>query len=409
MIRYFTYYSCGGYKDIYVGSDNDSSPASYFIPLLNVWKKNDKPGNAEKIERAESVQHVELITKNNSAGFPSECNLMFSHGGYNAIYRTLHDGKACLCIRDIPNGTKDEEGREIPFNFMFLASGQESIEKLDRFASEYLYKSNEINGLIANAISYDYVINGVKFDLTRLNALLSTNGEDSLALYHQAGTIDYLKITSRNQTALALKEQNIDEKKVKSAWDSNGVFYGNLQYLKKGVKDKIGSLSEQESPDIVKEDYSSSAEDSLEESSTDDSVDQPNLADTKACESHEKKENDEMAKESNVEDTANTPQNNLASEISSIIESKIKQIEQKLSLLAKAEDIGEIHSLLERISTDHSLVFNNISSKLDNLNERSETLTSHPQESIELDLKNKFYLIAGGCLVVGFVLGALIF
>ena len=124
---------------------------------------------------------------------------------------------------------------------------------------------------------------------------------------------------------------------------------------------------------------------------------------------HEKEENDEMAKESNVEDTANTPQNNLASEISSIIESKIKQIEQKLSLLAKAEDIGEIHSLLERISTDHSLVFNNISSKLDNLNEHSETLTSHPQESIELDLKNKFYLIAGGCLVVGFVLGALIF
>ena len=39
MIRYFTYYSCGGYKDIYVGSDNDSSPASYFIPLLNDWKK----------------------------------------------------------------------------------------------------------------------------------------------------------------------------------------------------------------------------------------------------------------------------------------------------------------------------------------------------------------------------------
>ena len=55
MIRYYTYYSCGGYKDLFIGSDVDQADASYFIPLLNVWKKSDKPGMAEKIKRAEML------------------------------------------------------------------------------------------------------------------------------------------------------------------------------------------------------------------------------------------------------------------------------------------------------------------------------------------------------------------
>lgn len=232
MIKYFTYYSCGGYKDIYIGSDKDSAPSSYLIPLLNIWKKSNKPENAEKIARAESVQHVELITKSNSAGFPSECNLMFSHGGYCAIYRTLTDGRVCLCIRDISNGATDEEGRETPFNFLFLADDQESILKLDRLAVEYLSNDNEINESIAHAISYDYKVNGVKFDLSELNSLLPPKSESSSALYHEAGTIDYLKIASRLQLPVALKEQNLVPKTVKSVWGSAGTIYGGLQFFK---------------------------------------------------------------------------------------------------------------------------------------------------------------------------------
>ena len=74
MIRYYTYYSCGGYKDLFVGSDLDQADASYFIPLINVWKKSNKPEMAEKIARAEGVQHVKLITNTDSFGFPTECD-----------------------------------------------------------------------------------------------------------------------------------------------------------------------------------------------------------------------------------------------------------------------------------------------------------------------------------------------
>ena len=193
-----------------------------------MWKKKNNPKDTEKIARAESVQQVELITKNNPAGFPTECNLMFSHGGYRAIYRTLSDRRACLCIRDIPNTNKDEEGRDIPFNFLFLADGEESIRQLDGFAIAYLSKSEEINDTIEKAISYDPIVNGFKFDLTGLNSLVSANCDNSKALSHQADAIDYLMIASRSQIQITLKEQAIVLNMVKFACDDNGTFHGHL-------------------------------------------------------------------------------------------------------------------------------------------------------------------------------------
>ena len=225
MIRYYTYYSCGGYKDLYIGSDADQVDASYFIPLLNVWKKSDKPGMEEKVAKAESVQNVKIITSTDNAGFPSECNLMFSHGGYNAIYRTLKDGRTCLCIRDISNNSKDEEGRDTPFNFLFIADSDESIKRLDAVALHLLADEN--------TISYDSVINGLKFDLSKLNQLLIPNSDFySDHLNHEHESIDFIVIGSRKQFSTALSEQRIKENMVKAMYDSGGLFYGTLAYHK---------------------------------------------------------------------------------------------------------------------------------------------------------------------------------
>lgn len=390
MIRYFTYYSCGGYKDIYVGSDNDSATASYFIPLLNVWKKSNKPENAEKISRAERLQHIELVTKNNSAGFPTECSLMFSHGGYKAIYRTLNDGRVCLCIRDIQNGMKDEEGRDIPFNFMFLADGQESIKKLDGLALEYLSKSKEIDVLIANAISYDYKVNGVKFDLSKLDTLVSSVYKDTPRLYHQAGTIDYLKIGFRNQVSIALKEQWLDSGMVKSAWDSNGIFFGSLQYLK-------------EQKEETEEDQQGNSGD-IQEVLID-------TADTEIDGKHQENIFQAFTEETNEKASGKSTEEITASEVGSIIEFHIRQLEQQLSLLAKSEEIERIKVWLENNSTDSNSESKDTSSIHDDLQEQSTdiSLISNPPNASETISKNKLYVIAAGCLIVGFILGALIF
>lgn len=411
MTRYYTYYSCGGYKDIYIGSDQDSADASYFIPLLNVWGKSNKPENADKIARAEKVQHVELISKSNSAGFPSECNRMFSHGGYCAIYRTLSDGRTCLCIRDIPNVTKDEEGRDIPFNFIFLADGQESIEKLDGLALEYLSRSKDISELIANTISYDYIINGVKFDLTKLRTILSTYLNNSARLNHQAGTVDYLKITSRNQVSMALKEQSLDTNMVKSAWDSNGVFYGSLQYIVTQNNSPQKDQLEQLSQDISLTGQTALADEEATIENCGNIHEANEAADTRVEEKREEKVLTEYTEDTGEDASSASVENLTVSELKSIIDFYTRKFEKELSSLAKTEDVESIKTLLEQVSTDDISVFKSILSKLNNLQEQlsAKPLTAGSQNVLQKISTNRCYVIAAGCLIIGFILGALIF
>ena len=395
MIRYYTYYSCGGYKDIYIGSDQDSSEVSYFIPLLNVWKKNNKPENADKIARAESVQHVELISKSNSAGFPSECTLMFSHGGYKAILRTLRDGRQCLSIRDIANGAKDEEGRDIPFNFLFLADGLDSIDQLDALAISYLTKSNEIDGLISSAISYDPVINGVRFDLEKLNQLLIKQQGLSNKLSHKAGVVDYLKIGSRNQYKLSFTEQALEADNVNSLWDDNGLFYGNIAYAA-------------ESPELVDEEDSTHERNQVKTESL-HITDVPPEAESKDLESNNidvQISDNPMEKEDNFPDNFQKDEPLSKSDMGSLIH----QLEKRISSLATSESIDNLQALLKRISNESNSILSKIQEQL---NESAESPVTHPITLIdrpnEHALLNKPIIIAVGCLIVGFILGALIF
>lgn len=395
MIRYYTYYSCGGYKDIYIGSNQDSSEASYFIPLLNVWKKSNKPENADKIARAESVQHVELISKSNSAGFPSECNLMFSHGGYKAILRTLRDGRQCLSIRDIANGAKDEEGRDIPFNFLFLADGLDSIDQLDALAISYLTKSNEIDELISSAISYDPVINGVRFDLEKLNQLLIKQQGLSKKLSHKAGVVDYLKIGSRNQYKLSFTEQALEADNVNSLWDDNGLFYGNIAYAA-------------ESPKLVDEEDSTHERNQFKAESL-HITDVTPEAESKGLESNNidvQISDNSMEKEDNFPDNFQKDEPLSKSDMGSLIH----QLEKRISLLATSESIDNLQALLKRISNESNSILSKIQEQL---NESAESPVTYPITLIdrpnEHALLNKPIIIAVGCLIVGFVLGALIF
>lgn len=366
MIKYYTYYSCGGYKDLYIGSDQDSSDASYFLPLLNIWKKNsDKPGNAEKIARAEAVQQVELITQSHSAGFPAECNRMFTHGGYSAIYRTLSDGRTCLCIRDIQDEAKDEEGRDIPFNFMFLADGEQSIEKLDGLALEYLSNAPEINASIADAISYDPILNGIKFDLSKLDALYHSENRGDVKLLHQADIVDYLKIGSRPEIDIALKEQGLDRRRVASAWDADGQpIAGNIRYLT--VKDEQATEEEQEDKEPAERDAKAQ-----ESSDVTDSKDQPTAGDDKPLAPHDLPEEaagpEDKADPEDEGKPGQTPEESVSSNAQK--ENETRDIPQTGCRVVKVPAAAPAPAASNK----------------------------------------KIYIVAAICLIVGFILGALIF
>lgn len=211
---------------MYIGSDSLSVDATYFVPLLPVWKGRNKPGDQEKIERAESVAHIGLISKIKSYDFPHECNILFSHGGYKAIYKTLSDGMSCLCIREMDSNSRDEEGRATPFNFLFIADGEESIRRLDHLAIAYLNDSKQIENVIQESISYDPILNAIKFDLQKLNELLVN--ENSSRIFHIPGKVIYLKAAD---SRIAIKELEIKKEDVGAFYNENSIIVsGEIKY-----------------------------------------------------------------------------------------------------------------------------------------------------------------------------------
>lgn len=226
MIKYYSYYNCGGYKDMYIGSDSLGVDATYFVPLLPVWKGRNKPGDQEKIERAEAVFHIGLISNIESYDFPHECNILFSHGGYKAIYKTLSDGTSCLCIREMDSNSRDEEGRATPFNFLFIADGEESISKLDYLAISYLNDSKQIEHIIQESISYDPILNAIKFDLQKLDELFGN--EESSRIFHIPGKVIYLKAAD---SRIAIKELDLKKEDVDAFYnEKNIVVSGVIRY-----------------------------------------------------------------------------------------------------------------------------------------------------------------------------------
>ena len=45
MIHYYTYYSVGGYKDMYLGSEASEVERAYYLPLLDVEERQAKEEN----------------------------------------------------------------------------------------------------------------------------------------------------------------------------------------------------------------------------------------------------------------------------------------------------------------------------------------------------------------------------
>lgn len=225
MIRYYTYYNCGGYKDIYIGADTDSEDAHYFIPLLPVWLKNNKPADKVKIERAQSVAHVGLISQIDRYGFPKECIRFFSHGGYKALFRMLSTGEMCLGIREIVANNTSLGDQSYPFNMLLIADTPESIHKLGAFAYQYLKDAKNIEDSFCKVISYDPVVNGIKFDTHSLNEIVNNSSPLDFEFSPEPLDVTYLKLASRKDFKLSLQEQDIKAENIKEIYDSTGLIY----------------------------------------------------------------------------------------------------------------------------------------------------------------------------------------
>lgn len=223
MIRVYGFYSCGGYKDMYLGSSERCDRPSYYLPLHPVMKKRLRPDDLPKIEQQEKLMQIGLVSCGDSMGFPDECNAMFSHGGYVTMYRMLSDGSTCLAMRDIPSAEVDEVGRNIPFNLLLIATSVEDIAKLDQMAVSVKDHYAEWRDFATSLFAYDPIVNGLRFDLPilfeRMAELPDMGGK---RIDHTLNTLVFLMLTDVKNIKIALREQNLQQSAVRCIVDAQG-------------------------------------------------------------------------------------------------------------------------------------------------------------------------------------------
>lgn len=171
MLRYYSYYSIGGYKDLYLGSDEDKTEETFYLPLLSVLEeesKTDENARRQFDEFSELPKIYQLSDKDNY-GLPSGAASLFSHAGYKVLYKHVQGKTHALAIRDITCGSKDEMGRSIPFLMVITGDTPNDVRNLDIIATyitSYLKSSEET---ISSFIGYDRDKNGLRFKLAEFN------------------------------------------------------------------------------------------------------------------------------------------------------------------------------------------------------------------------------------------------
>lgn len=222
MLKYYSYYNVGGYKDMYLGDSSMKDAEAYYVPLLSIWKKKAAAGDAEaeaKVKLTESLPKIQLLSTKDNFGLPDEATPIFSHGGYKIMYTLNAKGESIFAIRDVESDSKDESGRNIPFLMVIVGSTEtdaKTLEKVSAYASSHLESfSKELAGLYY----YDAEKNGVVFKLSSMNiiinrianegnnSILTIDGVKSVQAKH--GVVSLLVLPEGLSKDYALTEQGL--------------------------------------------------------------------------------------------------------------------------------------------------------------------------------------------------------
>lgn len=229
MIRYYAYYNHGGYKDFYLGNQEENVKSKFFLPLLAVHEQSLEE-NSDNDELRKQVEHqmqlpklVVLSDTTSEYNYPREARVLMSHGGYKMLYKRLNHRYYALAIRDIA-GPKDVYGRQSPFNIMFVGE-QGDLMNLDKFA-EYIC-NNYISfwEFISTLFVNDLNENGLRCDIERLTSFLHSiieKEENSSFLGSSNLPVRLLVVPSLYNLNTALKEQNLNRRDIYICSDENG-------------------------------------------------------------------------------------------------------------------------------------------------------------------------------------------
>ena len=229
MIRFYAYYNHGGYKDFYVGTQEETVTSKYFLPLLVVHEATlkNEPENEELRRLVEHQKQLPKLVMLSDAtaeyNYPKEARVLMSHGGYKVLYKRLTINHYALAIRDIV-GSKDVYGRQSPFNMMFIGD-EEDLDNMDILVEYVRNNLSSFTHLLSTLFVNDLNENGLRCDIDRLTSALHSileNGEHLSYSVSQSLPVRLLVVSSAYNLNTTFKEQNMNRRDICMCFDETG-------------------------------------------------------------------------------------------------------------------------------------------------------------------------------------------
>jgi len=215
MLRYYSYYSVGGYKDFILGTSEDKQEATYYLPLLPVLEERAKTDNnvAKQVEYLMGLPQIHQLSADETYNLPKSARKLFSHAGYKLIYKHLVGDYYALALRNISGKAKDEHGRVIPFMFVILGDSKNDLSVLDLLATYFACNIKAVENVLSKFLFMDIETNGLKFELNKFNLWvkdIAANNSSNILPTMKGGLHIHAK---DNKVALLLLPEGISEQK----------------------------------------------------------------------------------------------------------------------------------------------------------------------------------------------------
>lgn len=176
MLRYYSYYSVGGYKDFLLGTSQSGVEATYYLPLLPVLEEQAKEDIevSKTLDSLKSLPSIKQLSASETYNLPISARTLISHAGYKLIYRHLEGSYFALALRDISDKNKDEHGRVVPFMFVITGENAEDIASLDILTTYFASHIKSVEAVISEHLYMDIETNGLKFEVEKFNDWIKT-------------------------------------------------------------------------------------------------------------------------------------------------------------------------------------------------------------------------------------------
>lgn len=245
MLRYYSYYSVGGYKDFFLGSNTQGDEATYFFSMMEIWEEEALTDKSvkETLKELKSLPAIKQLTDKESYGLPSAASRLVSHGGYKLMYRHLDGAKYAIALKNIPDKCKDENGRSIPFLFLITCDSTSEIKQMDALAAYIASNMKTAEKEVAGFIGIDFEKNGLRFELAKCNAwvnkILSTSTTATLVttrgaveVHGRSGQVALIALPTGIPLSTASEEQGLSGMRITMLKTSEIVPLDDPQKLK---------------------------------------------------------------------------------------------------------------------------------------------------------------------------------